>query len=337
MSCYHPLYGWRLRNNEDKKVHITSDEAPGELYRLTHPEKEFLQLPCGKCIGCRLDYSRQWADRCMLEAKEWEFNQFITLTYETSELTYNTCVDVNSGEVLGIPTLVPEHLTKFMKDLRRYYKYHYGWEDIRFYACGEYGSLHGRPHFHIIAFNLPIYDKVFKFKNEQGDSIYVSKTIEQIWGRGIVSIGNVTWNSAAYVARYVVKKQKGETKGIVDWSQDRLMLAGLQPEFTRMSRKEGIGRKYYEDNREKIYGTDEIVITNNKGLAKVIRPPKYYDKLYDVEYPDDMALIKKKRVKMADNAMKLQLSKTSLSEKEYLQLKERNKQESIKRLKRAVD
>ena len=341
MACNHPLHAWRnihminLDSGKPGINFIKSDTITEERFYEINPKElgyEFMKLPCGKCIECRLAYSRQWADRCMLEAKNWENNYFLTLTYDDEHLTPGRQIDIETGEVFEAPyaTLVPEELTKFMKDLRRYYKYHYDHDNIRFYACGEYGDKSGRPHFHVILFNMPIFDLEYFHTNHAGDKLYLSETIANIWGKGHVIVGDVTWNSAAYTARYVMKKIKGPK------AKETYDSMGLVPEFVRMSRGEGIGRAYYEANKDKIYEHDEIVITNGKGLAKVIKPSKYYDRLYDIENPEIMAAIKAKRQELAKESMQVILSKTSLTEKEYLEVRERKKIKQVELLKRII-
>ena len=338
MPCYHPLHAFKvgLTDNGKDKYQIES----GKVEKI-HPRQgnklitdrwitEYTEVPCGKCIGCRLGYSREWADRCMLEAKNYEYNQFITLTYDPEHINLVIGVDRETGEITDVGTLVPEDLTKFIKDLRRYYQYHYQHQNIRFYACGEYGSNTYRPHYHIIAFNLPVEDREYLFSNVNRDRIYTSDIISKIWGKGIVTVGDVTWNSCAYVARYVMKKVKGPE------AEEYYQKIGVVPEFVRMSRKPGIARDYYEENKNKIYESDEIVLTNKKGLAKVVKPSKYFDRLYDIEEPELMKAIKEKRRITGELARELQLAKTSLNKEEYLKLQEENKQAQLKLLKRII-
>lgn len=341
MACYHPLHAFEVGINPDSgkpsykivsgKIESIVNPSKIEIYRNQAPVvlTDYITVPCGKCLGCRLDYSRQWAVRCLLEAKEYQNNQFITLTYSPENIKTVTGADRETGEIRNdIGTLVPDDLTKFIKDLRRYYKYHYNFDNIRFYACGEYGEHTYRPHFHIICFNLPIEDKKPFFLNANKDQIYTSEIIEKIWGKGLVSIGDVTWNSAAYVARYVMKKIKGKD------AEKTYKALGVVPEFVRMSRKPGIAYNYYEQNKEKIFELDEIYITNKKGLAQKVKPSKYFDRLYDLESPEAMKAIKEKRRSCAEESVQIELQKTSLQELEYLELKERNKTAQLDKLKR---
>jgi len=346
MSCYHPLKAF--------DTGYVNPETGKPIYKICSQEIEFIykprslgvaysqrlkdvwsdlkiyksiDIPCQKCIGCRLDYSRQWANRCVLEAKQWEHNAFLTLTYDDEHIPHSTRIDKETGEVLPVQTLKPSDLTKFLKDLRRYYEYHFNHTNIRFYACGEYGTTTQRPHFHVIAFNLPIPDKKFLCTTNAGSKIYLSEIISKIWNKGIISVGEVTWDSCAYTARYVMKKIKGKE------AKEIYADLGLEPEFTRMSRNPGIARDYYEEHKSDIYEYDEIIIPK-KDKVVTIKPAKYYDKLFDIEDPELMAKIKEQRRKTAENAMEQELSKTSLSKTEYLEVKERDKLYQIKALTR---
>lgn len=275
MACYHPLRAFDtglLTDNYKPKYKICGPNvdrihAPysyvrnggvGKSIRQVWQDKwitEWTPIPCGQCIGCRLDYSRMWADRCILEAQQYEHNAFLTLTYDDDHLPpLKEVVDVNTGEMFLWPSLNFDHLVDFIEKLRDYYKYHYDWkyeehevqpgEDydrydkksdkyykvdnpgIRFYACGEYGEESGRPHFHVLAFNMPpLPDMKYWFTNHEHEKIYYSEILrDKIWHkRGIISIGEVSWNSAAYVARYVVKKQKGNTSGLVELPGKKLV------------------------------------------------------------------------------------------------------------------
>lgn len=339
MACYHPNHAFQIGVWEDTgkpKYQIES----GSVERI-HPRKgnqlvtdrwinEYIEIPCGKCIGCRLAYSKQWATRCMLEAKQYEHNAFVTLTYDPKHIKWVPGVNRETGEIEPVTTLIPEDLTKFMKDLRRYYKYHYNHENIRFYACGEYGSKTFRAHYHLIIFNLPIQDKTKYFLNAEGDQIYHSEIIEKIWGKGLTTVGDVTQKSAEYVARYVLKKIKGKDAAEI---YEKL---GIEPEFVRMSRRPGIAWQYYEDNKDKIYECDEIITTSRQGIGEKVKPCKYYDRLFDLENPEFMKALKQKRKLEAEYALAIQLGKTSLSKQEYLEMKERKKERQIEKLIRPV-
>ena len=342
MACYHPMdvpykigdfdgkkhLNWKILKSFTKREDFEKFKERCENGETGY---KIIQIPCGKCIGCRLAYSRQWANRCLLEAQQYENNQFVTLTYASENLSYSKekQVDKETGEIFTIPTLVPEDLTKFMKDLRRYYKYHYNHEGIRFYACGEYGEQYHRPHFHLIIFNLPIEDLQYLYTTNAKNKVYTSEIISKIWDKGLCSIGEVTWDSAAYVARYVMKKLKGR-------ESETYKKLGIVPEFVRMSRNEGIAKAYYEQHKEEIYKNDEIIL-QKKDKVEVVKPCSYYDKMFDIDNHELMEKIKAKRAEIAQANQKLQLEKTNLTKEEYLEVKERNKMAQIQTLKRAFE
>ena len=154
-----------------------------------------------------------------------------------------------------------------------------------------------------------------------------SPAIRKIWGKGLTALGHVEYDSCAYVARYMLKKQKGEN------AKEYYAEMGLEPEFTRSSRRPGAAAGYFERNKEKIYHYDEIVLPGNK----VVRPPKYYDKLYDIENPKELETIKNTRKAAAKEAEKIELAKTTLTKGELLALKERTAKEKIKKLPRKLN
>lgn len=366
MSCTSPLKRWVLGydGSNDKVIQkVTSYDTKFVLKGNNEPVYEFEEIPCGKCISCRLEHSRQWANRCMLEAKNYENNQFITLTYNDENLPVTKGINIKTGEVdYTYGTLNPEHLTKFMKDLRRYYEYHYDWKykehevnaweeydrydekenkyykidnhGIRFYACGEYGSEKKteRPHYHIIAFNLPIYDKKYLFTDPKTKTKnYTSEILDKIWDKkGIVGIADVVWECCAYVARYCLKKAKGK-EAVEIWND-----TGREQEFTRMSRNPGIGKYYYEKHKDEIYEHDEIWLKNKKGAIKT-KPCRYYDKLYDFDSPEIMEAIKKARKTVSKEIEKLRRLESNLTKEEYMQQQEMIVNNRIKRLKRGLE
>lgn len=341
MPCYHPMRAFKIGVNEETGKDILKIES-GTTERIHKPIKpvtfrgqrytvwqdqwitEYKEIPCGKCVGCRLDYSRQWAARCMLEAEQYQDNQFVCLTYDPENIPIVPGVS-EDGEITMVGTLVPDDLKNFFKRLRITYKRKFNHDNIRFYACGEYGDEKKRPHYHAIIFNLPVPDKEYWYTNKSHQKVYRSAFLEKIWGKGIVTTGEVTWESAAYVARYVMKKQKGPD------AKTYYKQRGIVPEFVRMSRRPGLALNYYEDNKGKIYECDEIYLKQKKGVIK-LKPSKYFDDKFDVEEPELMKAIKEKRQHIAKESLRIKLEKTSLNEEEYRALMERNKEASLKKL-----
>ena len=239
----------------------------------------FIQVPCGKCLECRLQQTRQWSDRCVLESKNSPYNYFVTLTYDDEHLPPNASLD-------------PKHLTQFVNLLRKHFKRKLGFDGkIRFLACGEYGSASLRPHIHILLFNCPIPDLSYDFYLEEdgklvkhirppskNNDLYYSQTIYDLWQRkGLISVGNFNYDTAAYVAQYVTKKCVGMDKK--HWHE-----LNLYPEFLRMSN--GIGKQYFEDHPD-VHDTGKLVI-DSSGEAHLSSVPRYFDKLFEKKYGKDV-------------------------------------------------
>ena len=122
---------------------------------------------------------------------------------------------------------------------------------IRFYMCGEYGDLKGRPHFHACLFGFDFPDK--EVYSKRGDvTLYSSKMLDEIWGKGMCIIGDVTFESAAYVARYIMKKITGNLA--------ESHYNGLTPEFNKMSLKPGIGSEWFDKFSSDVYPDGKVVV-----------------------------------------------------------------------------
>lgn len=264
MTCYYPLQGYRskeLTKNGKRKIVFSPKDGYVDLK---------MTVPCGQCIGCRLERSRQWAIRCVHEASLYEDNCFITLTYSNKFLPSDLSLKV-------------KHFQDFMKRLRKRFG-----SGIRFFHCGEYGEQFGRPHYHAIIFNLDFPDKVL-WQERNGEKLYRSQILEELWPFGHSSVGSATFESAAYVARYIMKKHTGkdadEHYKSVDLDSGEFIQR--KPEYTTMSRRPGIGKDYFDTWNSDIYPSDEVILRNI-----VMKPPKYYDSLYEILYPDELARIK---------------------------------------------
>lgn len=264
MPCYHPLKAMRSSGG----VQVLPADAT--LFNL--------RLPCGQCVGCRLERSRQWAMRCIHEASLHEHNCFVTLTYDDAH------VPSDGG-------LNHRHFQLFMKRLRKIRP------NVRYYMCGEYGGNFGRPHFHAILFNCNFADYSLWRKSNAGSSLYRSKTLESLWPFGYSSIGAVTFESAAYVARYIMKKVTGHGSEAsyrsVDIDSGEVF--DRRPEYNRMSLKPGIGAHWFDKFNSDVFPHDRVV---RDGIES--KPPRYYDKKLKALDPDMYDAIKSQRV--LDNA-----------------------------------
>lgn len=219
MRCIQPLVAWSAsRLNRNGKRNIVFRPEAGALYRP-------LGLPCGTCVACLLERSRQWAVRCTHEASLSESNCFVTLTYDDEHLPWAS-------------SLYGRDVQLFLKRLRK----EFSDETIRYFLCGEYGERFGRPHYHLLLFGFDFSDKVI-LGSRRGQSIWRSPCLERLWPYGRSEIGSVTFESAAYVARYVMKKQV--KRDAVDELRE--------PEFIRMSLKPGVGVPWIEKFFKEVY------------------------------------------------------------------------------------
>lgn len=250
MTCYHPL-------------------------TLTPPGKRKCRVACGRCIGCRVDRSRQWAARCVHEASLHEDNCFITLTYSDEFLPEN------GG-------LQKKDFQDFFKRLRRSIEP----KKVSFIHAGEYGDDLGRPHYHALIFGHDFTDKV---KIRGGDNpLYSSEILTKLWGKGICSIGALTFQSAAYVARYCIKKVMGDQA--VGYYQKINPTTGeihdISPEYLTCSTRPAIGKRWFEKFKTDVYPCDFMVVAGKK-----IKLPRYYDKLHKRSAAPALAEVKQTRFK----------------------------------------
>lgn len=245
MSCFRPLAAYRTPDGE---VRLGTD------YR---GDGRWLELPCGKCIGCRLDRARSWKIRICHEAQLYDSNLVVTLTYSDAFLPASLSLEYPDFQ-------------GFMKRLRRRVcgvsLGPDGGRPVRFFVAGEYGGVTGRPHFHAILFNarFPDMDRL-----ENG--YYRSSLCEELWGMGNVVIdGSVTSESAAYVAGYVLSKAyRRHQDEVVNVRTGEL--SDRVAEFVVMSRRPGIGAWWYRRFAGDLFPQDHAVAE-----GKEYKVPRYY-------------------------------------------------------------
>lgn len=281
MACFYPRLGFRSRSlspTGKRPIVFNANEGYPDLT---------VTVPCGRCIGCRLERSRHWAVRCVHEASLHDANCFLTLTYSDKDLPV-------SG------SLVLDDVQRFIKRLRKALDV-----PVRYFLCGEYGEKLSRPHYHVLLFGFDFSDDRTLWVNSR-TPLYRSPRLEKIWTAGHCLIGELTFESAAYVARYILKKVADE-----DFYKDKL------PPFICMSRRPGIGRAWYERFKGDVFPSDEVIIRN--GLK--CRPSKYYDALFDLESPEVFEKIKQKRLLTAkarsddSSAVRLRIREECMREK----------------------
>lgn len=340
MACFHPLLGLPTGINPatGKKFMKIIPYSDAALKDPVHG-KDLITIPCGNCIGCRLDYSRQWANRCMMELEYHEHAHFVTLTYDNDHVPISYYADPDTGEAHKSLTLQKRDLQLFLKRLRKANPD----SKIRYFACGEYGGQTQRPHYHLIIYGLPLNDLVLykrsclEGKSDISYNYYNSASLQRAWSVlsssgeylpiGHAVIGKVTWDTCAYTARYILKKHKGLESGTY-------AALGLEPPFTVMSRKPGIARQYYDDHPD-MYDHEYINLTTSTGGRK-IRPPKYFDRLFDLDDPEASAARREKSRVHADAQRELKCSQSNLSYSEMLSVQERSLKSRSKTLKRTL-
>lgn len=248
MPCYAPIRMWYSLDGVNP---ATGRWKLTPSYSKAYHDIPPIYVPCGKCIGCRLERSRMWAMRCVHEASLYENNCFITLTFNDFNLDKNL-------------SLRKDDWVLFMKRLRARFG-----DGIRFFHCGEYGSENQRPHHHAILFNFDFDDKE-PFSRFNGNWVYTSETLSDLWhNKGFCTVGNVTFESCAYVARYVMKKVTGEPA--------KAHYGKRLPEYCTMSRRPGIGSDWFNMYKDDLYNYDLCVVRGNK-LCKV---PRFYDNMLE--------------------------------------------------------
>ncbi len=215
------------------------------------------------------------------ESKSHTQNAFTTLTYNDENLPNNADL-----EQPPTGTLVPRDLQLFIKRLRK----QNGETRLKYFACGEYGDKTIRPHYHICFFNYYPPDPVHH-STKLENKLYSSKSLDEIWGKGFTLTGELTFQSAAYVARYITKKINGPNSDdhykTIDTRTGQI--TQRLPEFTRQSN--GLGKAHFNKYTEDIYNHDHVILSDGKKT----RPPRYYDKLYQEKNPDHLTEIKTTR------------------------------------------
>lgn len=285
MACVHPIRG--VQDPTTGKIRQVSD-AP---FR-----DDFLEVPCGQCVGCRLERSRQWATRIMHEAQMHQRNCFITLTYTDEHIPTHA-------------SLRYEDFREFMRKLRRalcdcgrdYSKSKRGRRvcrdashRVRYFHCGEYGDRTQRPHYHAAIFGHDFKQGSSLYKTTSyGDSLWTSELLTANWDKGYHTVGNLTFESAAYVARYIMKKVTGDSAhrfyNDIDYATGEVT-AERKPEYITMSRRPGIGSTWFDRFAGDVYPSDEVI---TRGQS--CRPPKFYDRRLERINPSLLEEIKERR------------------------------------------
>lgn len=267
MPCYHLKHA---RRTPDGRIQFIASGAFGaELFR----------LPCGGCIGCRLEYARQWSVRMHGHSQMNPIKSFLTLTYDEQNLPKHSSLNVID---------IQKFLKRFRKAIDPI--------KITYLQCGEYGDEYNRPHHHMALWGYEFPDLVQIENTKQGHSQWHSDELEKHWTHGRCTISELTYESSNYIARYILKKVTGKAAEQHYEQLDEITgeLVQVKPEFITMSRNPAIGKSWIQKYMTDVYPSDELVI---KG--KIQQPPIYYDKIYAEEHPEGFERIKADRITKA--------------------------------------
>lgn len=276
-----------MRCTNPQTVGFLSD---GKTITWSHKKysKEFspFQLPCGKCISCRLEYARQTAVRCVHEASMYQDNAFVTLTYDSKSLKSDRLVYKDFQDFVKrlrnyqfqalLDKLFPDQTQKMQREswkalTKETRKELYGKSKIGIFVAGEYGDRGKRPHWHALIFNWAPKDACHKYTNERGDRVYSSEILQGLWGHGIAEFGGITFESAGYCARYAAKKLVHGRDGEHEYNP-----------ISKRSTKSGIGRAWIEKYWSDVFSYGYVVLPD--GIKMGV--PRYYEKWFKKHHPD---------------------------------------------------
>lgn len=288
MSCYRPWAAYKHPN--------------GLVNQKQGPDAESIRLPCGGCIGCRLERSKIWSLRCRHEASCWTHNVFLTLTYDDKSIPWH-------GSLSGSePRLFIRYLRRRLSGAEEAPDGS-GRRPIRYFGCGEYGSQRGRAHYHLLLFNVQFTDV-----SRYGKDTFTSSLVSELWKQGSHLIGSLTPASASYVSGYALKKVRGWDRervyGIYDETTGEFL--ERKPEFAMMSLKPPIGFYWYEKYKREL--RNGFVIADGERVAI---PRLYRDKLAvdDPALHEEMCWRKYSQAKSFDPADR---SEERLAVREYV-------------------
>lgn len=305
MPCYSPLKGYADEENGGIKFRREGEAINQEM-----------EVACGQCLGCRLDRSRMWAARIVHESQMPEYggnNAFVTLTYRDPVRCTRDQFEggkyIPENWSLSVPRrengrqIEQSHLQGFIRRLRK----NRPGQKIKYFACGEYGRIckhgfdlslqkcplckHGRPHYHAILFGVSFTD-LFEYEGGDGTTRWSSHELEDTWQYGMTDLEEVTFNSAAYVASYILKKVNGDlAEEHYEQTTELGEIVKLEPEFAQMSN--GIGKEWYEKYKNDLFPSDEVPVPGHGVMKKA---PRYYVDLMRAEDPEAYEALKEKRM-----------------------------------------
>lgn len=330
MGCYKPLIRFYVPDNPEasgrvytfRRFALEKAKNPNLKYEDVIYRPDCMLIPCGQCIGCKIDKKEEWATRIEMEAALWpkESIWFVTLTYDdinipsinhqTGEVYRGGTYTGHTGDLKSNQTLWYEDIQSFLKRLRKASK-----TPMRFFCAGEYGTQTGRPHYHLILFNY-YPEKLEPYRLLSKPGYFTDTRITKAWPYGIHNM-SMPLNDKAYkyTAAYVTKKMGDE---IETYKKN-----GLLPPFCQMSRKPGLGDEYYKQHYDEIWQKGYIQLSSGK-RAKI---PRYFQEKLRAENPRALWEFKKKLQEKAISATKERMGSTDVMFEEYM----KNKELSVKK------
>ena len=278
-----------------------------KVIRYREGDPTVMSIRCRNCLGCRMDKTRDWAIRCAHEAhtsitksgllKGAPDASFLTLTYDDAHLPHS------------VKKVKADH-QKFIKRARKALsKLRDQDVQLRYLHSGEYGEKSGRPHAHTLLYGESFADCRRPIKRLAGGGfLYASPVLDRLWrcqddgcgcegSYGFASIGTVSFASAAYVARYALKKANGEMAEIypeeLDASTGEIVPI---PPYSTMSKQPPIGRPYYDRYRDEMYKHDSTVLAVDADKTETFRIPRTYDEWFKKEDPREWENVRDRRI-----------------------------------------
>jgi len=264
MPCYRPVTVWK-----------PLDGGPVSFRELKDHRE--IEIPCSKCIGCRIQRQEAWAFRCYAESKMHSRNCFITLTYDDEHLPNDCSLNHREWQL-------------FAKKLRQKAG------PFRFFMCGEYGDNTGRPHYHALLFGFDFDDKRKCNSVYSSHDLYESELLSEVWGKGFCSIGEVTYASARYVSAYTCKSVSGDSAdrySLVDPYTGEITVR--ESPYGRMSLRPGLGASWFEKYWPEVYAHGGVHVAQKK--QKI---PLFFDELFAKLHPEEFDDSKFSRSKEAE-------------------------------------
>lgn len=291
MACFKPLSVWQDTGNTNSITFVRDTSKP-QL-----PSK----LPCGQCIGCRLDSRTDWCTRLLHESQLHVHAMFVTCTYAPEHLPEHE-------------TLVKQHPRSFIRAIRQHLSRN-GLGKIRYFTAAEYGDQTKRPHYHILIFGHWFND-LKPYSGTGQHTLYMSDTLNNLWGKGSVIVGSVTPSSINYCTGYVTKKLTGDfsLQAYQRVDTETGEVVQVEPEFMTMSTRPGIGFGFYEKFTSDFYPSDSCIVA---GTPRKV--PKYYDRKHGEVKPEQLEQIKLSRIDSAKN-FKFDNTVERLSQREQCRL-----------------